>query len=88
MKKPFIAENHVNVITNDKNIISYEELIEFIKKSQTLMNIVAFFTGSTQISKKRTGGYANMGSYQREWSDKIEAKVAIFLLFVKVIKRT
>lgn len=28
-----------------------------------------------------------MGSYQREWSDKIEAKVAIFFALVKLIKR-
>lgn len=51
IEKPFIAENHVNVITNDKNIISYEELIDLLKKSN-INEYCSFFTGSTQISKK------------------------------------
>lgn len=49
--KPFLAENHVNVIINEKNIISYEELMELLKKS-SLNSYCKYFTGSTQISKK------------------------------------
>lgn len=49
--KPFLAENHVNVIINEKELISYEDLIELLKNSK-INEYCKFFTGSTQISKK------------------------------------
>lgn len=48
--EPFLAENHVNVIINKENKISYEELFELIKKSN-INDYVGLFSGSTQISK-------------------------------------
>lgn len=48
--EPFLAENHVNVILNKENIITYEELIKLIKKAN-INEYAKYFTGSTQISK-------------------------------------
>ena len=47
---PFVAENHVNVIINKKNKISYEELLEKIRKSN-MNDYINLFSNSTQISK-------------------------------------
>ena len=48
--EPFLAENHVNVIINKENKITYEKLFELIKKSN-IEEYVGLFSGSTQISK-------------------------------------
>jgi len=50
VEEPFLAENHVNVIINRENEISYKQLIEIIEKSG-VCNYAKFFSDSTQISK-------------------------------------
>lgn len=63
--KPFLAENHVNVIVNEKNLIAYEELMELLKKSN-INEYCGYFTGSTQISKKELEEMPIWGAFKED----------------------
>lgn len=49
--RPFVGENHVNILVNEKNLISDEEMFEILKSAQ-INKYLKLFSDSTQISTK------------------------------------